>query len=142
MAIDINWWALLVTTVISIISGFLWFGPVFGKAWMKSMGMEMPTEITPEMKKQMNKSYAIVALGALIMNFTLLHNIVFGSAYLNMTGIATGLQAAFWNWLGFIAPVTVGSVLWEGRPWKFWMITSGYWLFVLLINGMILSVWR
>jgi hypothetical protein len=58
-----------------------------------------------------------------------------------MTGVAAGLQAAFWNWLGFVAPVTIGSVLWESRPWKFWFITAGYYLVVLLINGAILAAW-
>jgi hypothetical protein len=141
MAIPINWWALIVATIISFALGFVWFGPLFGKAWMSSMGISMPTVITPEMKKKMTRGYTIVLIGSFIMNFVLLHNIVFGAAYLHLSGVSAGLQAGFWNWLGFIAPVTVGSVLWENRPWKFWIITSGYYLVVLLINGIILASW-
>lgn len=141
MAIPINWWAIIVTTIVSVCLGFVWFGPLFGKAWMKTLGLSMPDVITPEMKKQMNRSYALVALGALITNIVLLHSITFGSAYLNMTGALAGLDAAFWNWLGFIAPATLGAVLWEGRPWKHWFITAGYYLVVLVINGIILATW-
>lgn len=141
MAIPINWWALIVTTLVSFIAGFLWFGPVFGKAWMKTLGISMPETITPEMKKGMIRGYIIVAIGALITNFVLLHNITFGAQYLHITGIAAGLQAAFWNWLGFVAPATLGAVLWEGRPFKHWVITAGYYLVTLAINGMILASW-
>ncbi len=141
MSIPINWWAILVTTLISFILGFLWFGPIFGKAWMKTLGLTMPETITPEMKKGMIKGYIIVAIGALIMNFVLLHNLTFGIQYLGFGGIAAGLQGAFWNWLGFVAPATIGSYLWESRPFKHWVITAGYYLVALLINGMILASW-
>jgi len=140
-AIPINWWALVVTTVVSVVIGSLWYGPIFGKAWMKSTGISMPEVMTPDMKKMMYRSYALVIVGSLIMNYVLLHSITFGAAYLNITGITAGLQAAFWSWLGFIAPVTLGSVLWESRPWKYWFITAGYYLVVLLINGAILASW-
>src|SRR5690349_10413389 len=114
MAIPINWWALIVATVVSFALGNLWFGPLFGNLWIKlTMGMTMEeckAKMTPEQKKNMWKSTVLVVIGALITNFVLLHNITFGSEYLHITGIAAGLQAGFWNWLGFIAPITLGAV--------------------------------
>lgn len=142
MTIPINWWAILVTTIISGVIGHLWFGPIFGRAWMATIGIEMPTQITPDMKKKMIRGYSLVMVGALVMNFVLLHAIVAGSAFFNVSGVSAGIQSAIWNWLGFVAPVTIGSVLWENRPWKYWFITIGYYLVVLLVNGIILSVWR
>ncbi len=141
MEIPINIWALIVTTVVSVVVGTLWYGPLFGKIWMASIGISMPEVVTPEMKKMMFRSYTLVVIGALIMNYVLLHNIVFGEAYLQITGVMAGVQAAFWNWLGFVVPATLGSVLWENRPWKYWFITAGYYLVVLLINGIILATW-
>ena len=141
MAIPINWWAIIVTTIISFVLGFLWFGPLFGKAWMKTIGVSMPPEITPEMKKKMVWGYFWVLLTALITNFVLLHNITFGSAYLGMHGAAAGIQAAIWNWLGFCFPILVASVQFESRPWKNVWVTGGYYLAILIINGIILSVW-
>jgi len=32
-----------------------------------------------------------------------------------MSGVSGGLMSVFWNWLGFIATVTLGAVLWEGK---------------------------
>ncbi len=139
--IAINWWAIIVTTIISVVIGSLWYGPIFGKAWMNAVGISMPEVMTPEMKKMMYRSYALVIIGSLVMNYVLLYSIVFASAYMNASGAYAGIMAGFWNWLGFIAPVTLGSVLWENRPWKYWFITAGYYLVMLLINGAILAGW-
>ena len=75
------------------------------------------------------------------MAFVLSHALVFASTYLNTSGISAGLQTGFWNWLGFVVPVTVGSVLWDGKPWKLWFINAGYYLVMLLIMGVILALW-
>jgi hypothetical protein len=68
--------------------------------------------------------------------------LVFGSTYQNISGIEAGLSAGFWNWLGFVAPVTLGKVLWEGKPWKLWFLDSGNYLLTLLGMGVILSLLR
>ena len=102
-------------------------------------------EMTPEKMKEMQKkarpAYAANFVGALIMAFVLSHALVFASSYLHESGISAGLQTGFWNWLGFIAPVTLGSVLWDGKPMKLWMINAGYYLVGLLIMGVILALW-
>lgn len=141
MAIPINWWALLVTTIVSFVLGFLWFGPLFGKIWMKTIGVTMPETITPEMKKGMMIGYFWVLVTAFITNFVLLHNITFGIAALGFGGIAAGLQAGLWNWLGFCLPLLVASVMFESRPKKYILVTGGYYLVSLLINGMIIASW-
>jgi hypothetical protein len=141
--IEINYWAILITTVVSVILGTIWFGPLFGKVWMKMVGISKPEgPISPEIKKMMTRSYILVIIGSVLMNLTLIYSIVFGASYLQIEGVRAGIQAAFWNWLGFIAPVTLGPVLWENRPWKYWFITAGYYLVLLLINGAILAIWR
>ena len=34
----INWWAVLVTTVMAFVLGGLWYGPLFGQAWLSAIG--------------------------------------------------------------------------------------------------------
>lgn len=36
---DINWLALVVASILPLATGFLWYGPLFGKAWMQESGM-------------------------------------------------------------------------------------------------------
>ncbi|MBI2474236.1 MAG: DUF1761 domain-containing protein [Candidatus Taylorbacteria bacterium] len=88
------------------------------------------------------KQYLLNFIAALVMAYVLSHSIVFASDYLAVGGVSAGLMSGFWSWLGFIAPVTLGSVLWEGRPWKLWFLNNGYQLLNLLIMGVLLSIWR
>ncbi len=138
--IPINWWAVIVATIVNVVLGSLWYGPIFGKAWMKMMNIN-PEAMTEDQKKGMWKSYTIMIIGSLLMTFVLLHSIVYGVAFTHTSGVSAGLMAGFWNWLGFIAPVTVGSVLWEGKSWKLWILNAGYYLVALLLMGMILASW-
>ena len=36
-----NWIAIIVATAAAMVIGFLWYGPVFGKAWMALSGRGM-----------------------------------------------------------------------------------------------------
>jgi len=142
MEIIINYWAVLLATVASIVLGTVWYGPLFGKQWMRMVGIEKPSEITKAVKRQMMKSYAIAAIASFVMAYVLAHFLYFSSAVTRVTGVNSGVEAAIWVWLGFVAPVTLGSVLWEDRPWKYWFITAGYYLVSLIITGVILAVWQ
>ena len=140
--VDVNYFAILACAAAAIIIGFTWYGPLFGKPWMKMTGMDnLPPEVMEKGKKQMPMMAAIQFVGALIMGFVLSHSLVFASTYLGESGVSAGLQTGFWNWLGFVAPVTIGMVLWEGKPWKLWAIVAGNWLVTLLVMGVILALW-
>lgn len=62
--------------------------------------------------------------------------------YLGAGGGRAAVEAAFWLWLGFIATVTLGGVLWEGKPWKLWIFNNGYQLISLAVMAVILVKWR
>jgi hypothetical protein len=138
--VPINYLAVLVSAVVMMVLGALWYGPIFGKQWARMMGFT-PEKMAEAQKRSMAKSYILMALGALVMSFVLAHAVIFANAYLNMGGASAGLAVGFANWIGFIAPVSLGTVLWEGKSWKLWMINSGYYLVGLLIIGVILAVW-
>jgi len=143
--VPVNYWAILVCGVASMILGFLWYGPLFGKMWMGYMGID-PSEMEkmrndPAAKRAMYRSYLLAFIGALLMAFVLAHALIFAASYMNVSGVSAGLQAAFWNWLGFIAPVTLGGVLWERKPWGWWILMNAYYLVQLIIMGLILALW-
>ncbi len=139
--VPVNYWAVLASMVVMMVLGYLWYGPLFGKQWSRLMGWSDETMREMQQKGNMAKSYGIMALGALVMSFVLSHSLVFASAYLHESGVWAGLQTGFWNWLGFIVPVSFGGVLWEGKPWTLWMINAGYYLVGLLLIGVLLAVW-
>lgn len=142
MEVVINYWAVLLSAVVAIILGFVWFGPLFGKIWMRTIKIDMPTEMTKAMKQAMTRSYALVAAAALVMAAVLAHALFYVTEFTGLAGVSTGITTALWCWLGFMVAPLMGPVLWEDRPWKYFFITSGYWLIALCLMGTILSVWQ
>lgn len=81
-------------------------------------------------------------LSSLVMAYVLAHSIVFGSSYLGVYGAMAGAICAFWSWLGFIAPITLHSVIWEGKSWRLWLLNNGYNLVSLVLIGIVLASWK
>ena len=133
---DINLFAVLVAAIISMVLGGLWYGPLFGKAWMKLIGMS-DADLKKAKEKGMGKSYLLMFIGSLVMAFELAHIIqAFGAEPWQM-----GLAAGFWSWLGFIATRSLSSVLWENKSWNLYWLNNGYDLLNLLLMGLILTLW-
>jgi hypothetical protein len=142
MDVPVNYLAVLVATLISMVIGSVWYGPLFGKIWMKEMKLDMPKKMTAKIKQEMMKSYGLMFVGSFFMAYILAHNSVFAGAYMQTTGTSAGMSSGFWNWLGFVAPVTLTAVLWEGKSWKMWCINNGYYLITMPIMGAIVAGWR
>lgn len=139
--VPINYLAVVAAAIASMVIGFVWYGPLFGKTWMNLSGIT-PEKMDPAKAPGMGKTYVLALVGSLVMSYVLAHSLVFAAAYYGMNGVSAGLMSGFWTWLGFIAPVTLAAVLWEGKPWKLWVLTNGYYLVTLLVMGTILSVWE
>ncbi len=139
MEVPINYLAVLLAGVSNMVIGFLWYGPVFGKPWMRLMGFTHDKMETMKRRGGMGKTYFLSFLGALVTAYVFAHALVFAESYLNMTGVSAGLMGAFWNWLGFVVPVLAGQVFWEGKPFKLYLLNVGYYLASLLAMGVILT---
>lgn len=139
--VPINVLAVVSATVIAIILGFLWYGPIFGKKWMAEAGIT-PEKLARDKAKGMGKTYAIMIVSTCVMSYVLSHVLVFASMYLQTSGITAGISTGFWMWLGFVMPVSLGSVLWDGKSWTYWFITAGYYLVALIFMGIVLALWQ
>lgn len=134
MNVPINYLAVVVAALANYIIGAIWYSALFSKPWQKLSGVS-------EMK--VTAVSVIVALvGAFLTSYILDHALIFASEYLKTSGVGAGLMVGFLNWLGFIAPVTVGVVIYEKKSWGLWAINNGYWLVSLLVMGVILSLWK
>ncbi len=140
MEVVVNYLAVLVAAIASMVVGYLWYGVFFKKSWMAMMGYTSETMGTMKMKA--NTAYAIQFVASLLMAYVLYHGLTFGNYYLEMEpGISGAVVGSFWMWLGFIVPVSLGVVLWENKPWKLWAINASHYLVSLIVMGVILSYW-
>lgn len=135
--VTINYIAVVVAALLGGMAlGFIWYGPLFGKQWMKVVEIDQK-KIDAAKKKGMGKTYALSTLGALIMAYVLAHFVNYAQA----TTVVAGLQVGFWAWLGFVATTMLNNVLFGNKSWKAYQIEAGYQLVALLIMGAVLSVW-
>jgi hypothetical protein len=134
MEVHVNYLSVLVAAIVGGLVGGIWYGALFKQMWIKLSGV-------PEMKMT-PKNVIIGFIGTLFMSYVLFHAIGYGAASMKLTGIQLGFLCGFFNWLGFIAPVTLGMVLYENKSWKLWFLNNAYWLVTLLVMGAILSVWN
>lgn len=136
--VTVNYWAVLVAGLASFVLGGLWYSPMlFGNMWMKLGGMH-EKDMEACKKKGMALSYFLTLVGSLLMAYVLAHVLEFASAATWIDGVVGGL----WSWLGFIAPVTLGSVLWEMKPWRLWILNNAFYIVSLAIMGAILAYWQ
>lgn len=140
---DINPLAILIAAIASMIIGSIWYGPLFGKLFMEGIGMNT---WSPEQKaaamKNMWKQYLQQFICSLVLAYVFAHVLwAFDKAMDDMSGIIAGLQGGFWMWLGFVLPIKYGESLWTNKKFKYLAIDLGYWLILLVVIGMILSVW-
>lgn len=132
----INIWATLVAAVISMGLGALWYSPIlFGNLWMKTQGIT--AEDMEEMSKGMVGAYLLMFIGAVVMSFVLGHMV----DYTGSNSIVTGVTTGFWLWLGFVAPVTLQSKIFEDKPCTLWLLNNAYNLAGLCLMGAVLAVW-
>lgn len=136
----LNWLAILVAAISSMIVGFIWYSPLlFAKPWMREMGYDPNDKAkTLEMQKSAGPSYAGSFVASLISAFTLaliLHG-------LHAEDLHFGLMASFHIWLGFVATVQFTGALFAKQSMKLFAINTGYQLVCYLVMGVILVAWR
>ena len=135
--IEVNYLVILVSAIISFIIGALWYSLLFGKSWTKLMGFSAK-DIEKTKKKSMVKTYFMGFIAQSIMAYVLANFVIYADAKTFLEGI----QVGFFIWLGFVATISLGMILWEKKSIKLYLINTGYWLISLIIQSMILSVWQ
>jgi hypothetical protein len=130
----INYLAVFVCGVLYWLLGSLWYGVLFGQRWMDLEG------ITMAQAKNTNVvvDYVISFLLGLLMAFVLANVCSWRNANTAGRGAAVGVLL----WIGFVAPVTYTTSMFEGRPKLLFAINNFYPLVGLWLMGIVLGVWK
>ena len=140
MNIIVNLWAVLASTIASMVIGSIWYGPLFGKMFMRESGMDQWTpEKQAAMKKKMNLMYVGQFIASLVMFYILGTFIVWSAPTLNAS---FGMGIAFFMWLGFVVPLAFGNAIWSGGKFKLFWLSIGNMLITLLVAGAIIGAWH
>ena len=136
----LNWLAIFVAAISTMVVGFLWYSPLlFARPWMREMGYDPNDKAkTQEMQKSAGPAYAGSFVASLISAFTVA---LFFHA-LRVDSRHTGFMASFHIWLGFVATVQFTGALFTKQSMKLFAINTGYQLVCYLVMGVILSLWQ
>jgi len=138
---SINWLAVLVCVIVSMVVGSIWFSPkVFFTIWWKAIG-KTENQAPGEWSIPMWLTWVLVVLSSFVQAVFMA---LFVNAMGSMTGGATlgsGIMTGFLLWLGFVAPASLLNKLFAGQL-KAWVLEVGHHLIVFLLFGAILGAWH
>jgi hypothetical protein len=133
---DVNWLAVLACAVLSMVIGFVWYGPLFSKPWGRLTGWTNE-KVAALPKSSMSVSYAMAFVAALVIASVLAITL----RAIGVQGIGDGVMVAVVLWAGFTGATIGVNMIFERRPLSLFAIEAGYHLVALIVYAIVLSVW-
>ena len=133
---DISLFAVLIAAILGFGLGAFWYSPkLFGSQWAAALSVsaeDIQAEFNPA------RTYGTRFVTTLVAAYVLARILVHTEATTMVVGIETG----FLVWLGFVATFALDRVLFEKRPFKLYLINSGYYLVSLMLMSALLGLWH
>ncbi len=127
---QINWISISVATFCGFfVLGGLWYGPMFGQAWMKEFGFTEKELANRNMTKVFGLSFFLALIAAINLAMFI------GAD----AGLVVGLMAGFFAGFGWVATLLGVLYLFEQRSLKAFMINAGYCISAMTLMGAILG---
>ena len=128
---ELNWWAILVATGAAFVLGFLWYGPLFGQAWLKALGKT-------EADLQPSPTPFVISFFTTLLSCVVLAAIMKGMAMQSLGGdlLIGGLVG-----VGFIAASMASDSAFCRSGMPLFLIQSGYRVLYSILMGGILGAW-
>lgn len=155
---EVNWYIVLATGLIPNIVGFFWYGPLFGKAWIKEAGVN-PEPQNVNMIRMISLTILFGVLLAVALVPVVIHQWSVMSALATPEFAQPGSESAafFADFIekygknfrtfqhgalhGFIMGLTVFfpvigcNALYESKSWKYTFLNTGFWTVCAMIMG-------
>ncbi|MBI9104983.1 MAG: DUF1761 domain-containing protein [Spirochaetales bacterium] len=138
MNLDISYfniWAILLTIVLQMVLGALWYSPaMFGKIWLELTNQKQE-DISRE---EGNKAMAFAVIPAIFSS-------IFLAIILALTGASTILEGVIIGSIlsiGFGGMAMLNLVFFEGRSFRLTLLNAGYAFTGMNLGAIILIVWN
>jgi hypothetical protein len=126
----VSWLAIFVAAFATFLLGGLWYGPLFGKPWMRASG------ITEERARQGNMPlvFGVSFVLQLLAAFSL-------DMFIGEAGTGFGVFAGAMTGIFFVGTAFGVVYLFEQRPLMHWVVNAGYHTVSFTMMGAILGAW-
>lgn len=132
LIMSLNWWAVVVATVVYFMLGWVWYGPLFAKKWMALREMNEDDIKDPN---------PMLFLWSFVLQFIATLTL---AGFLSALGISTAIHGAmigFGAATGFVFTLAGTTGLFSDNKLGLHLIDNGYHIVGLTIAGAILGVW-
>ncbi|MCB0688102.1 MAG: DUF1761 domain-containing protein [Saprospiraceae bacterium] len=133
--LKINHFAVWGSFVFLHVLGFLWYGPLFGKTWMRDVGMD------PAMIEQNSPGVAIWITNA-IATIVPLYTLAWLFVRLRIENAFQGAMIGLLIGFSFVFLSNMTGDMFAQRPYGLSWITGGYSMVALTLAGSIMGGWR
>ena len=127
---DVSWLAVLVAALATFLLGGLWYGPLFGKHWLRASGVD-ETRLEGGAGLIFGLSFVLQLIAAAVLAMFIGPDASFGFAV-----AAAAAVGACW-----VATAFGVVYLFERRPLGHWALNAGYNIIAYLVMGAILGAW-
>ena len=163
---EMNFYIFFLAALVPMIIGFVWYGPLFGKAWMNQMGFTEESLKGTNMLKTLLICYVLSFLIAFALMPMVIHQMGVYSTLAGEPGFSEQTGEAYSYFENFIAtysdrfrtfkhgafhgllygfflilPVIGIIAVFEKKSFKYVAINAGYWIVTLAIMGGIICQW-
>ena len=134
---QINYLAVLVAALATILIGAIWYSPLmFHKFWVKAHGFS--EERVALLQKAAGKAFLVSLLCYLVMAFVLAILV----SYAGATTLQEGAALGFLVWLGFLATLGMTAHMFSEKRLSTYLLDASYQLVYAVVMGAILAAWR
>lgn len=132
---QLNLPAVALSSVLSLLLGFLWFTLIFREPYIAGLGR------TAEQLSQ-GPSVLVASLYQLLGSAVMAGVLAFLMKATSSEGLVQAVQLAGLIWAGFVAAVIGPMYAYQAFSLVFFGITAGYPFVALLLSAAVLSLWR
>ena len=129
-----NYLAVIVAAIAYWLLGAIWYGVVFGEAWIALEHM------TPEQARSTNPVLPYVI--TLVLNVLIAYALAQICIWRNANTLGRGASVGVLLWVGFVGPVTFTTYMYEMRPKELYAINQFFPLAGFVLMGAILGGWK
>lgn len=114
--------------------GSVWFGPLFGKPWLRLVGLS----VTEEDKKKAPLMFA----KTFVLDFIITLSVALVISWIQPETIFHTLKAMTVISMGFVVAPFLGNYMYAKRSMVLFLVESGYHVVCVYVISIILTIWR
>ena len=128
---NVHWLSVIISAVSAFIIGGIWYGPIYGRSWMKELGFLEEDLQKRSIKTTYGVSLILTFIAALILEMFI------GPEATWLSGAIYGFIAG----LGWVATFLGVLYLFEMKSFRLYFINACYCVIALTVMGLILGAW-